>query len=147
MADLWPFRGYRYSLEKPEDLDPLISPPYDMLDAASIDRLYGKSNLNAVLIDQNRPESVDNANLDRHARAAALFAAWEAQGIIKREKVPSVYVYEQQFEIDSHGVAQEPQSIDQPRNILHFPKSWNDDSHRGAVAGGRGSSHASGDRL
>lgn len=104
MADLWPFRGYRYSLEKPEDLNPLISPPYDMLDTASVDRLYQKSDRNAVLIDQNRPESSDGANLDRHTRAAALFAAWEAQGIVKRETVPSLYVYEQQFEIELAGV-------------------------------------------
>jgi uncharacterized protein (DUF1015 family) len=104
MADLGPFRGYRYSLEKPEDLGSLLSPPYDMLDEASVDRLYRQHDRNAVRIDQNRPESADRANIDRHVRAASLFAAWAAAGLVKREPTPSLYVYEQQFEVELAGV-------------------------------------------
>jgi uncharacterized protein (DUF1015 family) len=104
MAELWPFKGYRYSIENPEDLSSLISPPYDMLDKPTIDLLYRKSGLNAVRIDQNRAESTDTANIDRHVRAAALFADWTAKGLIRQETTPSFYVYEQQFEAEQFGV-------------------------------------------
>ncbi len=104
MAEIWPFKGYRYAIENPEDLGSLISPPYDMLDEAAIDRLYRKNDRNAVRIDQNRPESADSANIDRHSRAAALFAEWSAQGLVRQETKPSLYVYEQQFETEQEGV-------------------------------------------
>jgi len=104
MAELWPFKGYRYSIENPDDLGSLISPPYDMLDKPAIDLLYRKSDLNAVRIDQNRTESTDTANIDRHTRAAALFADWTAKGFVRRETTPSLYVYKQQFEAEQAGV-------------------------------------------
>ena len=104
MAQLWPFKGYRYSIEHPEDLGSLISPPYDMLDESTIDLLYRKHDLNAVRIDQNRRERTDRDNIDRHARAAVLFAQWRAKGLVRREATPSLYVYEQQFEVEQSGV-------------------------------------------
>ena len=92
MAEIWPFKGYRYAIKNPEDLGSLISPPYDMLDEATIDRLYRKSDLNAVRIDQNRPESADNANIDRYSHAAALFAEWSAELSDRRRNPPSMFM-------------------------------------------------------
>ncbi|MBN2036769.1 MAG: DUF1015 domain-containing protein [Chitinispirillaceae bacterium] len=103
MADISPFKGYRYSLAKKEDLGGLIAPPYDMLDDAKIESLYNKSPLNAVRIDQNRREAGDSANRDRHARAAGLFSQWVSRDLVRAEKKPSLYVYEQQFTIGRAG--------------------------------------------
>jgi uncharacterized protein (DUF1015 family) len=97
MAEIKPFRGVRYKLDKPQDLGKLIAPPYDMIDAAMVDRLYEKDPLNAVRIMQNRPEPADTCNKDRHIRAAGIFRDWYSKGILKLDDAPSVYVYEQTF--------------------------------------------------
>jgi uncharacterized protein (DUF1015 family) len=106
MAEIIPFKGYRYTLEKKEDLAGLIAPPYDMLDEAKIDRLYSMNPLNAVRIDQNRREAGDSANSDRHARAARFFSDWVSRGLVRADKKPSVYVYEQRFTAERAGKAE-----------------------------------------
>jgi uncharacterized protein (DUF1015 family) len=103
MAEIIPFKGYRYALAKKEDLDSLIAPPYDMLDDAKIESLYKRSPLNAVRIDQNLREPGDSANSDRHARAGRLFSDWVGRGQVCADEKPSVYVYEQRFAAQRSG--------------------------------------------
>ena len=103
MAEMRPFKGYRYTLAKPEDLGNLIAPPYDMLDEEKIEALYRKDPLNAVRIDQNRRESSDTATIDRHRRAGALFDEWVGRGALRLDGLPSLYIYEQQFTIERAG--------------------------------------------
>jgi uncharacterized protein (DUF1015 family) len=103
VAEIKPFRGYRYKLAKQENLGRFIAPPYDMLDNAKIEALYKKDPLNAVRIDQNRRETGDTANRDRHCRAAALFSGWIEKSLVCADKRPSLYVYEQRFTAERAG--------------------------------------------
>jgi len=103
MAEIRPFKGFRYKLDKKEDLGGFIAPPYDMLDDAKIGALYEKNPFNAVRIDQNRREAGDSANRDRHARAAGLFSGWIDKGLVCADKKPSLYVYEQRFTAERAG--------------------------------------------
>jgi len=73
MADVKPFKGYRFKLKKPQDLGRLAAPPYDMLDESAIDELYKKDDFNCVRITQNKHEISDTSNKDRHIRAAGFF--------------------------------------------------------------------------
>jgi uncharacterized protein (DUF1015 family) len=59
--------------------------------------------LNAVRIDQNRRETGDSANRDRHDRAARLFADWISRGLVRADKKPSFYIYEQRFTVERAG--------------------------------------------
>lgn len=93
-----PFQGLCFKLEKPEELGRFVSPPYDMLDAAMVDELYGKDPHNVVRIIQNKPEASDKANVDRHRRAARLFMQWIDEAAIVRDDSPSIYFYQQQFD-------------------------------------------------
>jgi uncharacterized protein (DUF1015 family) len=103
MAEIRPFKGYRYKLSKQEDLGNFIAPPYDMLDDGKIEGLYNKNPLNAVRIDQNRREPGDRTNRDRHDRAARLFADWVNSGAVRVDEKPSLYVYEQRFTVERAG--------------------------------------------
>jgi uncharacterized protein (DUF1015 family) len=103
MAEIRPFKGYRFVVQKPADLSRFIAPPYDMIDAAMVEALYAKDPCNTVRITQNRPEKTDSANRDRHRRAAAFWADWVKQGVIAADREPSLYVYDQSFEIDVAG--------------------------------------------
>ncbi len=98
MAQIKPFKGYRYRLTESGDLGKYIAPPYDMLDRSMVDDLYNKDPHNTVRITQNRPEPSDSCNKDRHVRAAAFFNQWVQQGVLCRDSEPSVYVYQQRFE-------------------------------------------------
>ena len=92
MADIRPFRGYRYSLARPDDLGRLIAPPYDMLDRAKIDALYRLDDLNSVRLDQNRAESSDTSNRTRHERSASMFDKWVGSGILRHEEILSLCI-------------------------------------------------------
>jgi len=103
MADVKAFRGYRFALAKPEDLGQHCAPPYDMIDEAMVERLYGKHPLNVVRITQNRREPADAANKDRHVRAAGFLNEWVAKGIIAQDDCDSVYIYRQEFSTEQNG--------------------------------------------
>jgi uncharacterized protein (DUF1015 family) len=97
MAEIQAFRGLRFRLDKPDDLGLFAAPPYDMVDAAMVDELYRRSPWNTIRIIQNKPESADSANRDRHRRAARLMGEWLQTGRIARDQAPAVYVYRHSF--------------------------------------------------
>lgn len=99
MAIIKPFAGLCYNFEKPEDLGRFVAPPYDMLDDAMIDELYGKDEHNVVRIIQNKPIPSDTCNADRHRRAAAILRSWIEDKTLLRDKAPSLYFYQQQFSV------------------------------------------------
>lgn len=99
MADIRPFKGHRYKLGNPQDLGRFTAPPYDMLSDSMIDDLYKKDAKNCVRITQNKREESDTCNKDRHVRASKNFNAWCQEQVLVQDSVPSVYLYEQEFEI------------------------------------------------
>ncbi len=110
MAEIKAFRGYRFSLGKPDDLGAYCAPPYDMLDDAMVDALYGKHPNNVVRITQNKREAADTVNKDRHVRAGKFLSDWIGASVIKRDEADSVYIYRQQFSApgdDGRPVARE----------------------------------------
>lgn len=98
MADIAPFKGFRYKLTQPEQLADFAAPPYDMLDETMIDALHAKNPHNIVRIIQNRAQSGDQANRDRHKRAADLLREWIEQGQLIQDSTPCMYVYRQTFQ-------------------------------------------------
>jgi uncharacterized protein (DUF1015 family) len=99
MADIRPFYAYRYVLDKPEDLGKFVAPPYDMIDTATVSRLYEKDPANVVRVIQNKKEPSDTENRDRHHRAAAFLNDWISSGVLVRDPEPSLYVYRHEFEV------------------------------------------------
>jgi len=101
MAEIKPFRGYRFKLGKPEDLGLYCAPPYDMLDDEMVDALYAKHRHNVVRITQNKRAAEDTANKDRHVRAGGFLNEWVGASVITRDDADSIYIYRQRF--DSPG--------------------------------------------
>ena len=104
MANVKPFRGYRYTLNTPENLGDFCAPPYDMIDDAMVDQLYAKHPNNVVRITQGKREDADTANKDRHVRAARFLQEWINGKIIAQDDCDSVYIYKQQFTTNQNGV-------------------------------------------
>jgi uncharacterized protein (DUF1015 family) len=88
---LSPFRALRYDTDH-VDLTTVTSPPYDVLDAAGVAALEETSDVNVVRLILPRDGAVEG---DRYERAAATLRSWCAQGVLRLDEEPALYVYEQ----------------------------------------------------
>ncbi len=94
MADVSPFRGIRYAGHLA--LDDLVSPPYDVISAAQAAGLRARSPYNATHVDL--PVTPGEAPEDAaYERSAALFRAWQADGVLQRDEEPALYLVEQTY--------------------------------------------------
>ncbi len=97
MPSLRPFRALRYD---PAAGDPaaLISPPYDVITPDQQARLLARHPRNSVRLDLPAEEPGDEPGA-RYRRAAAALAAWQADGTLRRDARPALYVYEQAYRL------------------------------------------------
>jgi uncharacterized protein (DUF1015 family) len=81
MANVRPFRATRYAREQ---IDALLSPPYDAADAELIAHLRASEPHNSAALDASgSPEE-----------AAALWRSWRESGVLVDEAEPAIYLYE-----------------------------------------------------
>ncbi|GAB2576645.1 DUF1015 family protein [Microlunatus antarcticus] len=92
-----PFRALRYAAP---DLEPLLAPPYDVLDAADVDALQARSPQNVTRVD------VPRGGADRYGVAATTLDGWVADGVLVLDPEPSFTIYRLRF-ADGHGVARD----------------------------------------
>lgn len=90
MIDVRPFRALHYDPAVAGPLADVIAPPYDVIDAAELDRLYARSPLNVARLILNR-------SADRYAAAAADLKDWRARGALAQDREPALYWYVQDF--------------------------------------------------
>jgi uncharacterized protein (DUF1015 family) len=101
MAKIMPFRGVRYNPAKIPDLSLVMTPPYDVIDAAAQRKYYEMNPVNFIRLELGYQFPTDNESDNRYTRAAADYRLWLAEGILIKESGPAVYLYEQEFTISS----------------------------------------------
>lgn len=87
-----PFRGLRYDPALVSHLAAVTSPPYDVIDHDSASHLEGLDPHNVVRLILPRGTG-EGAN--RYAQAGEALARWRADGVLRRDEQPTLYVYEQ----------------------------------------------------
>lgn len=100
MPDVRPFRGVRYDITQVGALADVVAPPYDVIDRALQERLYQSSPFNIIRLELNRSEPEDNNASNRYTRAAGFLRSWMRQGVLRTDEHPSLYLYEQTFEVE-----------------------------------------------
>ncbi|MBC7217671.1 MAG: DUF1015 domain-containing protein [Candidatus Caldatribacterium sp.] len=97
MAVVKPFLGYRYAEKyiKERGIERLVAPPYDVISEKERQRL-AEEEYNFVHLILGKDES-------GYQNAASRLRSWIAQGVFVRDDVPSFYIYEQEFELNSFG--------------------------------------------
>jgi uncharacterized protein (DUF1015 family) len=100
MAEVQAFRGFRYDLARVGNLSDVIAPPYDVIDPALQQALYDRSPFNAVRLILNKESPADTTHDNRYTRAAQSLRDWINDGIIAQDSASSLYVYEQEFEVE-----------------------------------------------
>jgi uncharacterized protein (DUF1015 family) len=91
MAEVRPFRALHYDLDRVGGLEPVVAPPYDVIDAAQRERLAVRSPYNVVGIDLPQGDG------DPYAHAAEVFGAWQRDGVLVRDGQPALWALEQDY--------------------------------------------------
>ncbi|WP_433855704.1 DUF1015 family protein [Streptomyces kronopolitis] len=89
---LLPFRGLRYDRDRVSSLTAVTSPPYDV-----VVRPDGVRHLETAdpynIVRLILPHAADPT--DRHRQAADTLRRWRAEGVLRQDAEPALYVYEQ----------------------------------------------------
>jgi uncharacterized protein (DUF1015 family) len=91
MAEIAPFRGILFDPSR-VDASKVLSPPYDVIDAAERKKLAALDDKNSVRLIL--PEGDGDTKYDN---AAKTLEAWLADGTLKRDARPAIYRYHQIF--------------------------------------------------
>ena len=91
MAQIEPLRALRYDLDRTGGLQPVVAPPYDVIDAAQRRELEARSPYNVVRIDLPQSDG------DPYAHAAELLDAWRADGVVVADQQPAIWPLEQDY--------------------------------------------------
>ena len=96
MPDIRAFRALRYNPESVPDLARVVAPPYDVISPAHRAELAARDPHNVVALDL--PVEAGAADPDeKYRQAAHTFAAWRSDGTLRKDRQPSLYVYEQVY--------------------------------------------------
>ncbi len=94
MADVQPLKTLRYDLDRVGGFDAVLSPPYDVIDAAQRAELAARSPFNVVQLDM--PEATTPEG-DPYEAAAAHLADWLEQGALIRDEQRSFWILTQDY--------------------------------------------------
>jgi uncharacterized protein (DUF1015 family) len=78
-----------------------MAPPYDVISPTLQEDLYQRSPFNVVRLILGRTGATDSDQDNRYTRAAADFAAWQGEGVLARDQVPSLYLYDQEYILEN----------------------------------------------
>jgi uncharacterized protein (DUF1015 family) len=96
MAEIIPFRAYRYNADK-VDLQKVLTQPYDKISPAMQEKYYAASPYNLIVVEKGRSAPGDTPEDNVYTRAAQKLEEWTAEGILTQDERPAVYVYAQEF--------------------------------------------------
>ncbi len=98
MADVRPFRGWRYDPDIVGDPGSVLGPPYDMVTPELQDSLSRRSPYNVVHLEAGEGLDWASPAADQYSAAAALFEQWTGQGVLRRDQEPGYYLMKQGFQ-------------------------------------------------
>jgi uncharacterized protein (DUF1015 family) len=98
MAKIFPFRALRYDLQKVKAAN-VVTQPYDKITAGMQERYYAASPYNLVRIILGKKDTGDDEKHNIYTRAAESFRKWRADGVLRQDESPSLYVYTQEFTV------------------------------------------------
>ncbi|HSW39031.1 MAG TPA: DUF1015 domain-containing protein [Acidobacteriota bacterium] len=99
MAQLYPFRGFRYNRRLIDDFNGIVAQPYDKTTPAMQEEYYERSPYNVVRITLNREKNSETDTL--YPEAGAIFRRWIEQEVLIRDRQPSFYPYYQEYTFEN----------------------------------------------
>jgi uncharacterized protein (DUF1015 family) len=98
MAQLFPFRAYRYN---PAKTDParVLTQPYDKITPEMQKRYAASSPYNLITVEKGPTREDDTSPIDVYDRAARAIDDWITAKILVQDPSPAFYAYFQEFEV------------------------------------------------
>jgi uncharacterized protein (DUF1015 family) len=96
MAEIQPFRAYRYDTNRVA-LKDVLTQPYDKITPEMQERYYAASPYNLISIEKGRVQPSDAAGNNVYTRAAKKVEEWISSKILAQDGAPSIYIYSQEF--------------------------------------------------
>jgi uncharacterized protein (DUF1015 family) len=96
MADIQPFRAYRYDTNRVA-LKDVLTQPYDKISPAMQDQYYAASPYNLIPVEKGRIFPGDPPDNNVYTRAAKKIDEWIAEKILLQDAAPNLYIYSQEF--------------------------------------------------
>ena len=91
---LAPFRGIRYARDRVSGIANVTSPPYDVINGDILDHLRAADPHNVVRL------ILPGEDADASKAAASLLREWLSAGVLIRDRMASLYIYEQSDDAD-----------------------------------------------
>jgi uncharacterized protein (DUF1015 family) len=98
MADIFPFRAYRYNSQRVRPGD-VLTQPYDKITPAMQQRYARSSPYNLITVEKGEPRPSDSSSDNVYTRAELALKQWIAEGILVRDASPGIYVYSQEYPV------------------------------------------------
>jgi uncharacterized protein (DUF1015 family) len=98
MAEIFPFRAYRYNPERVKLAD-VVTQPYDKITPAMQERYARVSPYNLIAVEKGKPSAHDSAADNVYTRAEKALEQWVRGGVMARDLRPGIYVYFQEFAV------------------------------------------------
>lgn len=98
MADIFPFRAYRYN---PALVDPskVLTQPYDKITPAMAEKYAAASPYNLIPIEKGKSRPEDSPADNVYTRAAKTLDEWIRAKVIAQDAAPSLYAYFQEYTV------------------------------------------------
>jgi len=98
MADIFPFRAYRYNVQRVKPAD-VLTQPYDKITPAMQQRYAKASPYNLITVEKGEPRPADSVSDNVYTRAEQALKQWIAEGILVRDSTPGIYLYSQEYPV------------------------------------------------
>src|SRR3984893_11827895 len=98
MAEIFPFRAYRYNAER---VDPakVLTQPYDKITPAMAEKYAAASPYNLIPIEKGKSRAEDTPADNVYTRAAKTLDEWIRAKVIVQDAAPSLYAYFQEYTV------------------------------------------------
>jgi uncharacterized protein (DUF1015 family) len=97
LAEIKPFRGILYNINRLGSLEPLTAPPYDVISPELQSDLYSRHPKNIVRLILGKSLYDDTPANDKYTRARYNFHKWLEESVLFRDTRPSIYYYTQTY--------------------------------------------------
>jgi uncharacterized protein (DUF1015 family) len=98
MAEIFPFRAYRYNAAR---VDPakVLTQPYDKITPAMAEKYAAASPYNLIPVEKGKTLPEDAPGNSVYTRAAKALEDWIRAGVVVRDAAPSLYAYFQGYTV------------------------------------------------
>ena len=131
MAQIIPFRGYRYDPAVVGKISDVVTPPYDRVYPDVHQASYQRSPHSIVRIIKGRVEATDSDGNNVYSRAAEYLNEWIAEEVLIRDTEPAFYAYHQTYSFEGEHLVRkgvialgklEPEKVHAHEKTLKGPK-------------------------